>query len=259
MKIRMAAAQIIAKPQESQNNLRAAETLVREAHEAGAGLVVLPELLDTAYAFLRDDSQISKFAAAVEFFSRLSWECEIVIVCGLWEASQDASYDSQFVFAEGKVLARYRKMHLFPLSWESEVFESGDQPVTFVHRDVKFGLAICFDVRFPELFRHYRREGCQAVLISSAFPRSRREHWRTLIRSRAIENQFFVVAANRAGTDSGVTFCGSSAIIDPWGDFLAESADAEAALIHAQLDIDEVARIRARLPCEPHRFFGGSP
>ncbi|MCS7040082.1 MAG: carbon-nitrogen family hydrolase, partial [Caldilineales bacterium] len=110
------------------------------------------------------------------------------------------------------------------------------------------GLAICYDLRFPELFRLYALAGAQLILIPSEWPHPRLAHWRTLLRARAIENQCFVAAVNRVGSDRANTFCGHSALIDPWGETVVEADDASVQLLTATVDFALVDDVRRRIP-----------
>ena len=109
------------------------------------------------------------------------------------------------------------------------------------------GLAICYDLRFPELFRRYALEGARLMILPAEWPHPRRMHWCTLLRSRAIENQCFVAACNRVGTTEDVSFFGASAVIDPWGETLIEGGETEA-LLTVRIDLDTVEATRAKIP-----------
>jgi len=109
-------------------------------------------------------------------------------------------------------------------------------------------IAICYDLRFPEIFRHFALDGAELVLLPAQWPLPRLEHWRILLRARAIENQFWMVAGNRSGRDpGGVTFAGHSAVINPWGEIVVEGGE-ERALLLADLDLEEVKRTRRSFP-----------
>jgi predicted amidohydrolase len=108
------------------------------------------------------------------------------------------------------------------------------------------GLAICYDLRFPEQFRAYALAGARLALLCAEWPNPRLAHWQTLLRARAIENQFFVVACNRVGSSAGTSFFGHSCVIDPWGEVLAEGGDGEE-LVTAVLDLHRVEEARARI------------
>ncbi len=145
---------------------------------------------------------------------------------------------------DGALLTTYRKVHLFGFGeGEPTLMTPGDGPV--VHG--RFGLATCYDLRFPEMFRALLDAGAQVVLMPAAWPAKRVEHWRLLARARAVENQSYVLACNTGGTHAGVPMGGRSAVVDPWGEVLAEAGDGEEVLV-ADLDDDLVARTRTSFP-----------
>ncbi len=111
----------------------------------------------------------------------------------------------------------------------------------------KIGLAICYDLRFPEMFRHYALEGVQLILLVAQWPIRRVEHWKTLIRARAIENQFFFAAVNCTGTIGKETFGGASALIDPWGNAVIEGGN-QPELLTGEINLDEIQRVRQWMP-----------
>ena len=138
-------------------------------------------------------------------------------------------FNTCYVFDRtGRLVTTYHKTHLFSPSGEAADFTPGDNVVTFELDGVCCGLAVCYDVRFPELIRRLALEGISVLFLPAAWPMSRLIHWQTLIRARAIENQIFVVACNEAGmTDDDEQLAGHSAIIDPWGEVLAKAGDSE--------------------------------
>jgi predicted amidohydrolase len=147
-------------------------------------------------------------------------------------------------------VGRYRKTHLFtaaPIE-EHKCFSPGDGFTSFAFADLRFGLSICYDLRFPEVYRKLAVENdVNAFLISSAWPFPRIEHFRTLAMARAIENQSYVIVANRVGTDNGISFCGTSAIIDPYGVIIASASQDREELINAELSGDLVNSVRSRM------------
>ena len=156
---------------------------------------------------------------------------------------------NQFILLapQGEVVTTYEKVHLFGLMQEDQHLAPGGQLVTAQVGDVTAGLAICYDLRFPEMYRHYMEAGASVLLLASEWPNPRMEHWRTLLRARAIENQFYVIACNRVGSDANNSFFGHSLVIDPWGEILAEGSDSEQ-VIDCQLDLGLVQAARRRLP-----------
>jgi predicted amidohydrolase len=157
-------------------------------------------------------------------------------------------YNTLAVYApEGSLAAVYRKTHLFRLMQEEQYLASGPETAMVELPWGNAGLAICYDLRFPELFRGYALAGAQLMLIPAEWPNPRREHWRTLLRARAIENQCFVAACNRVGETNGAHFFGASAVISPWGETLVEAGEVET-LITVSIDLAEAAAARKRIP-----------
>ncbi len=169
---------------------------------------------------------------------------------------------SLLINRQGRIVARYRKIHLFEANLEngqvvreSDVYAAGDKPVMAEVEGWPCGLAICYDLRFPELFRYYSRHGAAIFFIPSNFTqKTGKDHWPTLVRARAIENQAFVVAPNQCGVNpcTGVASHGHSLIVGPWGDVLAAAAGKEAVLSVA-LQPEDLRRTRARIPVLRHR------
>ena len=162
----------------------------------------------------------------------------------------------------GHVRATYRKIHLFEATLddgrvirEAEIYAHGDEPVLVVIEGWRSGLSICYDLRFPELYRRYAADGAELLLIPSNFTQNTgRAHWETLVRARAIENQCFVVAANQCGKNpaTGVASYGHSLIVGPWGEILAEAGDEETVIV-ATLERPHLEQVRARVPVGRHR------
>jgi predicted amidohydrolase len=130
---------------------------------------------------------------------------------------------------------------------EDQYLVPGDHLTQAETRWGSLGLAICYDLRFPEIFRAYAIAGARMVLLPSEWPHPRLEHWRTLIRARAIENQMFVIACNRVGVSKETTFCGHSAIIDPWGETVIEGGESPT-LLTAEIDVDRVEEVQKKIP-----------
>jgi predicted amidohydrolase len=175
--------------------------------------------------------------------------CELAgerIVAGtLLESSGGRLYNTFVLLSGSGVIASYRKIHLF--GEEKHHFAPGREPVVARVRGTTFGLATCYDLRFPELFRRLVLLGGEVFLLSAEFPAQRQEHFDVLIRARAIENQCFVLACNRVGRDEHNSYAGGSAIISPWGEVISEAREKEA-LLEAEIDVGEVARVRQGLP-----------
>jgi predicted amidohydrolase len=178
-------------------------------------------------------------------------------VAGVSERDGSSIYNSQIlVDAEGKIPAKYRKTHLYAVApvEEQTCFAPGDTFATFALGGLHFGFSICYDLRFPEMYRKLVTEqNVGAFLISAAWPFPRVEHFRVLAQARAIENQSYVIASNRVGKDDDLWFCGSSAIIDPRGVMIAAASADREELIAADLSQELVLSVRNRVASLAHR------
>jgi omega-amidase len=234
-----------------EKNMVRAEALINAAAERGAQVALLPELWTTGYA-------LEGFAAAakeqsgptLDFLKAAARRCNMAIVGGSFPTEgPDGVYSTcHIISAEGEVLARYSKEHLFPLLNEPQYLRPGEAGIVTDTPLGPWGALICFDIRFPESARELAYDGARVLWVPAEWPMPRLEHWRTLLRARAIENQYFVVAANRCGEGDNTHWGGHSAIIDPWGKTLAEAGEEEEVLV-ADLPMSMVDEVRARIPC----------
>lgn len=232
-------------------NLRRAEIATRKALEQGAELVLLPELWLHGYDLERAQEYAQAFAETLRAeWATLAREAGCYMA-GSVLAPNPAGQPSNTAFVlspAGTYLAAYRKVHPFGPMGETRHLAPGEAMPSF---DLPWGrsaLAICYDLRFPEPFRHYTLTGAVLILLPAQWPAPRIEHWRILLRARAIENQCFIVACNRVGRDpDGTTFGGHSAVIGPWGQVLVEGGT-EKDLLVADVDLEEVTQIRTQFP-----------
>jgi predicted amidohydrolase len=234
-------------------NFERAAAYIAEAAQRGSQLVLLPELWSTAYALERAPELASALASTPDEswfgrFAALAQQHGVWLGGSLLESRAGRYYNCFALYdPAGCLRAAYRKLHLFRLMAEEQYLDAGDAPVLVDAPWGKTGLAICYDLRFPELFRRYALDGARLLLLPAEWPHPRREHWRTLLRARAIENQCFVAACNRVGATGNNTFFGASVLIDPWGETLIESGEAEMVLT-ATIDLAAVDAVRQRLP-----------
>ncbi|MFN2351242.1 MAG: carbon-nitrogen hydrolase family protein, partial [Kiritimatiellia bacterium] len=179
------------------------------------------------------------------------------------ESAGRRRYNTSLLFdSRGRLAARYRKIHLFSVTLpngkrlrEQAVYDAGRQPVVADVAGWRCGLSICYDLRFPELYRRHAEAGAHILLVPADFTRTTgRAHWRQLLLARAIENQAFVIAANQCGRNpaNGVESYGHSLAVDPWGRILAE-AGGRATVLQTRLDFRVLEEVRARLPALAHR------
>jgi len=246
-------------------NLAAATRWCEEAARRGASLVALPETftcLGRPEAMLAAAEEIP--GATSEALGRLAARLGVTLLAGSLpeRAGEGRAYNTSLLFdPQGRLLARYRKRHLFDVDLpgrvthrESQWFAAGDDVATVDTPCGKLGLAICYDLRFPEHFRRLADAGAEVIAIPSAFTLATgRDHWEVLLRARAIENQAFVIAPNQFGQHTpALTSFGRSTIIDPWGTPLAIAADGEG-LALAEINPQRLAEIRGQLPALRHR------
>ncbi|MBW7886626.1 MAG: carbon-nitrogen family hydrolase [Caldilineaceae bacterium] len=235
-------------------NFERAAALVAEAARRGSQLVVLPELWSTAYALDEAPSLSSPLASGPDDggwfgrFAGLAAQHGVWLGGSLLEARDGRYFNTFALYApDGQLAGAYSKVHLFRLMDEEKYLAPGQDTVTLDLPWGKIGLAICYDLRFPELFRRYALEGARLFLIPAEWPHPRREHWRTLLRARAIENQCFVAACNRIGVTGKHSFFGASSVIDPWGETVVEGGEAEMVLT-VTINLALVDDVRQRIP-----------
>jgi len=256
--MKVAVAQISCSLGDPEANLLKVRDFSSRAKEAGAELIVFPEMTDTGYVM----AVIRKHAALwtngfVPGVQEIAKRISIAIVAGVSERDGSSIYNSQIlVDAHGNIPAKYRKTHLYAVApvEEQTCFAPGDAFASFALGGLRFGFSICYDLRFPEMYRKLAvEEKVGAFVTSSAWPFPRLEHFRTLAMARAIENQSYVVASNRVGKDDDLWFCGSSAIIDPRGVLIAAASADREELIHADLSEELVLSVRSRVASFAHR------
>jgi len=256
--MKISVAQISCALGDPEANVSKVRDFSRAAKEAGAELIVFPEMSDTGYSMpvIQKHANHWKtgFVAGVQEIAR---QLSIAIVSGVSERDGSSIYNSQvLVNAKGDIVAKYRKTHLYAVApvEEQTCFAAGDGFASFALGNLRFGFSICYDLRFPEMYRKLVIEqNVSAFLISSAWPFPRIEHWCVLAQARAIENQAYVVAANRVGKDDDLWFCGSSTIIDPRGVVIAAASADREELIHADLSQELVRSVRQRVESLAHR------
>jgi len=260
---RVAAVQMTS-TEDRERNLAAAERLVRRAAGEGAALVALPE----NFSYMRLGSK-NRFAdpldgEVVERFRALASELRVHLLAGSIPekiAGTTRVHNTSLLLSpQGKVLATYRKMHLFDVHLrgravfeESRLVVPGDGPVVADTPLGRLGLSICYDLRFPELYRRLVLAGAEVIFIPSAFTAyTGRFHWMPLLQARAIENQCWVVAPAQVGAHGPRREShGCTAVLDPWGAVIALREKGEG-FVTAEIDLDHLARIRAGLPCLQH-------
>jgi deaminated glutathione amidase len=246
------------------DNLARAERLISQAARQGAALVALPE----NFAYLRSEAEAIEYRQSrdgelVEWMKKLASRLDIYLLAGSFPEMKDDSkvYNTSLLFSPtGRLLAEYRKIHLFDATLtdgtvltESRFVEPGDKIVTAEINGHKAGLTICYDLRFSELYRHLAKLGSEIIFVPSAFTlQTGRDHWETLLRARAIENQVYIIAPAQFGWHNPRRASyGRSLIIDPWGTVVAKAPDRECVIL-GEIDFEYLELVRSLMPCRNH-------
>ncbi|WP_055492233.1 carbon-nitrogen family hydrolase [Streptomyces sp. TP-A0356] len=249
---------------------RRAASLVRD--QAGVDLVVLPELWTTgAFAYERFGTEAEPLEGPTyEAMAKAASDAGVWLhagsipersVSGSGTAAGDGViYNTSLVFSpSGELAAAYRKIHRFGFDkGEAVLMGAGTELVTVRLPETTVGVATCYDLRFPELFRSLVTAGAETLVIPAGWPERRRSHWTLLARARAVENQAYVLACGTAGTHAGVPQAGHSIVVDPWGEVLAE-AGAEEEILTVEFDPAKVATTREQFPALKDRVLGLEP
>jgi predicted amidohydrolase len=248
-----------------EENLEKAATFVRLAAERGASLIVLPEVFSWRGPRAEEPAQVETIPGPTsERLRELVRRHQVYLLAGSFlEKSDEArSYNTSLLLSpQGELLAHYRKIHLFDVDIpgqvrvkESDTKKPGQELVACNTPLGGFGLSVCYDLRFPELYRGLADRGAEVIFVPSAFTfPTGAAHWEPLLRARAIENQAYIIAPNQIGKNAhGFADYGNSMIIDPWGKVIARAADKEC-FITAEIDRDYLEKVRRELPCLTHR------
>ncbi len=240
---------------DEESNLERAVSLLDRACGEGAGMAALPEMFTTAF----DYPYMTRIAKPIPnriidtLAERAARNRCVVIAGSIPEARGGRVYNTAAVILpDGSMAGVYRKAHLFPLMEEDAFLTPGDGIGVFDTPLGRIGVMICYDVRFPELARRLALEGARFIVMPAQFPKPRLEHWETLTRARAIENQVFFAAVNRTGAFGSSSFFGNSVVYDPWGETLCRLGEEEG-VGFCEIDLPLVDAVREKLPCFPMR------
>ncbi|WP_456271079.1 carbon-nitrogen family hydrolase [Bacillus sp. AK031] len=231
------------------------QTVKEEFHnlfqrEKDLDVVVLPELWTTGYDLTRlDEISDKEGTKSKEFLSNLAKKYSTNIVGGsVAKKSGGSVTNTLYSFARsGELLGEYSKVHLFKLMDEHHYLSAGSSSGAVTIEGVPSAAFICYDIRFPEWMRTHTAGGAEVLYVVAEWPLARVNHWRTLLLARAIENQCYIVACNRCGSDPNNEFAGHSMIISPWGEILAEAGEGRE-VITADIDLTKVKEVRKQIP-----------
>lgn len=238
-------------------NISQVASLSQTAAGKGCHVIVFPEMIDTGYemSVIRETAS-SWDGELFHALQKIASDTNLHLICGISEKEDNKIYNSIAVLnAKGELIGKYRKAHLaaYPPLDEDSSISPGNSIETVKIGGMKWGLMICYDLRFPELSRALVLNGAEILVLCSAWPFPRVTHWKTLTCARAIENQAYVIAANRVGSDGPVTFCGSSCIVDPYGVILGSASEDREALIIGDISKETLDSVRGRMPIFQHR------
>lgn len=237
-----------------ESNLSHIESVAASAKEAGSELICLPEMCTTGLDWENNYKILDSSADHITTIKRIAQLYSIAICGSFLEKTESGNAANCFCYIDaiGNVLHMYRKIHLFTIFGEDRYAERGNICEAFQTHYGTFGAGICYDLRFPELFRRLAIQGSLLIFIPSAFPHPRLDHWRILVRARAIENQCFIVATNQCGEENHNThelntqYFGHSMLVDPWGDILIEG-DNSVGMLVGEVNFSLIKKVREEI------------
>ena len=235
--------------EDKQATFKRVRCLLDAAPPARDALVVLPEMFSTGFSF--DIPRIAEGAdrETETFLSETAVRLGVFMLGGVvTRGRSDRGRNESVIFApSGRLICRYTKLFPFTFGGEAEHYESGDRVEIFRWHEAVVAPFVCYDLRFPEIFRRVVRRGVEVFTVIGNWPSSREEHWIALLRARAIENQCYVIGVNRCGRDPNLAYSGRSQIIDPRGKVVADAGSDEG-LLSAEIDLEDLADYRRQFP-----------
>ena len=211
-------------------------------------LLVFPEMTLTGFTMNSEKFAEEIDGIGTQYFLNLSARLKINIFAGIIERDGENIYNSLVHFDSfGLIRARYRKIHPFGYAKEDQFYKAGNETVITQIEKIKFGLSVCYDLRFPELYRLYAKERVDVLVDIANWPIPRIQHWKTLLKAHAISNQCFMIGVNRVGTDPFNSYNGCSAVFDPMGNEIV-LVENEEKIIEVEIDLEKVSATRNKLP-----------
>lgn len=218
------------------------------SNHIGFDLFIFPEMTLTGFTMQAKNLAEEFSGETFTFFSSLAKSVKSSLLYGFIEKGKNRIFNTLVhLNNQGKIISAYRKIHPFSYANEDKYFGKGKDLITTKVKGIKFGLSICYDLRFPELYRLYAKEKVDCIVDIANWPEARIEHWRTLLKARAIENQCYVIGVNRVGDDPKLHYNGFSSVFDPMGKEIA-AAENEEKIIEAEIDKSSVDEVRKKLP-----------
>lgn len=237
-----------------EENLRKGEKFIAEAVRRGSDMITFPEMWTTGFDWGYNERTVRDHEKIISRIAEMARRCHIWITGSVLKLTKTGRCSNTAILFDpkGEIAAQYAKAHLYGLLHEDRHMERGDSICVADTPWGRAGLSVCYDIRFPELFRTYALKGAVMIFSPMAFMYPKLHHWKALIRARAIENQLFMIGTNRVGTedfgaDGSVIYFGASAVIDPWGDTVIEAAENKEELLTAVIDLDRASEIRNKM------------
>ncbi|MGB5849898.1 MAG: carbon-nitrogen family hydrolase [Ignavibacteriaceae bacterium] len=223
-------------------------TLLFKEENSDVDLLIFPEMTLTGFTMRSETYAEEIEGESFAYFASLAEKFKCDIIAGIIEKKSGKYFNTlMHIEKSGKLKNHYHKIHPFSFSDEDKHFSGGDKPVIAAIDEWKIGLSICYDLRFPELYRFYAKENVRLIIVIANWPDTRIEHWRTLLKARAIENQCYVIGVNRVGKDPKLNYVGYSSVFDPMGKELI-SVENEEKVILVDLDKNYVNEVRQKFP-----------
>jgi len=221
---------------------------ILESSDKRFDLLVLPEMTLTGFTMNAVNLAESINGDTFQFFSQIAVQNSFDVLVGIIEKSKSKPFNTLLhINNKGKMIKLYRKIHPFSYANEHKYFNAGKRPAITKVKNFKVGLSICYDLRFPELYRKYAKKKVHLIVDIANWPDTRIEHWRVLLKARAIENQCYVIGVNRVGKDIKLNYNGYSSVFDPMGKEILSIIDREGLFI-TEFDKDYINQTREKLP-----------
>lgn len=252
--------QYFAKEGDIEHNLNTIKALAQSAKAGRCELLCLPEMCTTGFPWNKLEDLVRHSRETLITVKKIAADHSLAICGSFLELSSEEKAENTFYYfdSNGRIIARYSKVHLFSLFEEDKYLKAGNELVVADSKHGKIGCSICYDIRFPEVFRYCAMEGAEIQFLPAAFPHPRLEQWQTLVRARAIENQNFIIAVNQSEAPkseknySGTNYFGHSMVVGPHGNILYEAGEA-AECITVDIDLGEIQAARSSMPCRNQR------
>ncbi len=223
------------------------EKLIESSNLLDTSLLVFPEMSLTGFTMNSKKFAEEMDGVSFQYFMQLSRKLKKHIFAGIIEKDENDIYNSLIHFDDkGIIRIIYRKIHPFSFSKEDKYYKAGSETITTQINGITFGLSICYDLRFPELYRQYGKNRIDVLVNIANWPATRINHWNILLQARAIENQCYIIGVNRVGKDSHLEYSGYSSVVNPMGKVLAQSLSEE--ILDAEINKNEVKKLREELP-----------